>query len=103
MTRRTHKMRLSLLIGMAPVVFGLGAARLSSGYSGACGEAQAVVGEARASRSAAVIGQDRPERRHEKPATHPARQEIFVPRTRVSLRGSRWCINGELTNRGTRA
>ena len=30
-------------------------------------------------------------------------QEPFTPRTRVSLRGARWCINDELTNRGTRA
>ena len=27
----------------------------------------------------------------------------FTPRTRVSLRAARWCINDELTNRGTRA
>ena len=26
----------------------------------------------------------------------------FTPRTRVSLRAARWCINDELTNRGTR-
>ena len=30
-------------------------------------------------------------------------EEPFTPRTHVSLRGARWCINGELTNRGTRA
>ena len=29
--------------------------------------------------------------------------ESFTPRTRVSLRAARWCINDELTNRGTRA
>src|SRR3954463_11782202 len=30
-------------------------------------------------------------------------EEPFTPRTRASLRGARWCINDELTNRGTRA
>src|ERR1051325_7606696 len=30
-------------------------------------------------------------------------EEPFTPRTRVSLRGERWCINGERTNRGSRA
>jgi CubicO group peptidase (beta-lactamase class C family) len=32
-----------------------------------------------------------------------AAEEPFTPRTRVSLRGERWCINGELTNRGSHA
>ena len=32
-----------------------------------------------------------------------AAPESFTPRTRVSLRAARWCINDELTNRGTRA
>src|SRR5262249_12248473 len=30
-------------------------------------------------------------------------QAPFTPRARVSLRGAGWCINGELTTRGTRA
>src|SRR5262245_17577485 len=30
-------------------------------------------------------------------------QGSFTPRTRVSLRGVGWCINDELTHRGTRA
>lgn len=36
-------------------------------------------------------------------AAPPSTGEPFAPRTHVSLRGERWCINGEPTNRGSRA
>jgi CubicO group peptidase (beta-lactamase class C family) len=104
-SQRAHKVRLSLPIGLVAVVLGVGTAKLSPEESGARGKPGPVEGDPEATRSAAGFGQDGLDGRDERSTAHPcvAVQEPFTPRTRVSLRGGKWCINDEVTNRGTRA
>jgi CubicO group peptidase (beta-lactamase class C family) len=97
-------MRLSLSIALVALAFALGSAGGSPGNPGERGGPGAVASDSEAARSAAS-GNDRLDGRDEDLGLRPCAtiQDPLMARTRVSLRGARWYINDELTNRGSRA
>src|SRR5262245_47821738 len=99
-----YPMRFSLSIALVALGFGLGSARPSPGNSDPRGGPGATASDPEATLSS-PSGNDRLDGRHEDLGLRPgaAIQDPFMARTHVSLRGARWCINDEPTNRGTRA
>ena len=97
-------MRFLVLIALLALILGFASVRGSPTNEDAPGEPGAVASDPEAARSA-PRGNDRLDRRDEGPNSRlcASAEEPFTARTRVSLRGRRWCINDELTNRGTRA
>src|SRR5262245_14410056 len=105
-SRGARDVGFSIRIGLIAVVFAVGTAELPRAESGARGRPDSVNGPREAAtRPAAGSAQKGPDGPDENPTVDPcaALQEPFTPRTRVSLRGGKWCINDRLTNRGTPA
>ena len=93
-----------LPIALVALILGLGSARGSPAnrtHPASRGPSQAI----RRQPARRHPANDRLDGRDEDPASRPCAgaEEPFPARTHVSLRGARWCINDELTNRGTRA
>ena len=93
-------MRRPLQIALIALILGLGSARGSPANEDAPGEPGAVTSDPEATRSAAS-GNDRLDGRNEdlRPASCGGCRRALPGDITPPLRGARWCINDELTNR----